>query len=149
MQLRHPQDLGAGILFLLFGAGAYLTSGELQVGDAATMGPGYIPRMLALGLMLIGALTAARAFAASGPAVERFGARPLILVTLSVLVFAITVRWLGVIIATLLIVGIGSLADRESRPREIVIAGIVLAALSVGLFVHALGVQMPIWPSSP
>ncbi len=146
LHLRHPQDLGAGIMFLLFGAGAYAFSGELQVGDAATMGPGYIPRMLAYGLMLIGIATAGRAFAADGPTIEQFGIRPLVLVTLSVIVFAVAVRPLGAIVATLLIVVVGSLADRESRRIEIVVSALLLAAISVGLFVYALGVQMPVWP---
>lgn len=149
MRLRHPQDLGAGLLFLVFGVGGWLTSGDLQVGDAATMGPGYIPRLLALGLMLVGAVTSFRAFAAEGPAVERFGVRPLILVTLSVLIFAVAVRTLGAVVATLLIVGVGSLADRESRWGEIAVAALALAVLAVGLFVYALGVQMPVWPARP
>lgn len=147
MRLRHPQDLGAGILFLLFGVGAWLSSGELQVGDAATMGPGYVPRLLAVGLMVIGAATSARAFVAEGPGIDQFGVRPLVLVTLSVVLFALAVRPAGALLATLLIVGVGSLADRESRPREVVVAAVVLAALAVGLFVKGLGVQMPIWPT--
>lgn len=100
--------------------------------------------------MLVGAVTSFRAFAAEGPAVERFGARPLILVTLSVLIFAVAVRTLGAVVATLLIVGVGSLADRKIRRwGEIAVAALALAVLAVGLFVYALGVQMPVWPARP
>ena len=39
-----------------------------------------------------------------------------------------------------------SAASREFRPRESLIAGILLAALAVGVFVIGLQLQLPIWP---
>jgi hypothetical protein len=39
-----------------------------------------------------------------------------------------------------------SAASHEFRPRESLVAGVLLAALAVGVFVVGLQLQLPIWP---
>lgn len=143
---RNPQDIGAGVLFILFGIAALTFSRELEFGTTFTMGPGYVPRVLAFVLIGLGAIIAGRGLVTPGPALTPSGVRPILLVTASVLAFAATVLPLGAIVATILLVAIGAVADRESRPREVAMTAVLLAVVAVGLFVKALGVQMPILP---
>jgi hypothetical protein len=39
-----------------------------------------------------------------------------------------------------------SAASHEFRPKEAVVAGALLSALAVGVFVIGLSLQLPIWP---
>ncbi len=50
------------------------------------------------------------------------------------------------VIAALLLIGIGSLAGRELRPLEVVIAALVLVAMTLGIFVWGLGLPIQVWP---
>jgi hypothetical protein len=44
---------------------------------------------------------------------------------------------------------VASAASSEFRPRESLVAGLLLAALAVGVFVVGLQLQLPIWPLQP
>ena len=72
--------------------------------------------------------------------------RPTIIVLGSVVLFGAIVRPIGVALSTVILIVASSAASREFRPREALIAGIVLAALAVGVFVVGLQIQLPIWP---
>jgi hypothetical protein len=52
----------------------------------------------------------------------------------------------GVALSTVLLIVTASAASHEFRPRESLIAGVLLAALAVGVFVIGLQLQLPIWP---
>ena len=52
------------------------------------------------------------------------------------------------VLSTIGLIVVASTASREFRLRESVISGILLAALSVGVFVIGLKLQLPIWPGS-
>ena len=64
----------------------------------------------------------------------------------SLLVFAFAMDRLGVVIATMLLVAVGSLAGREFRPFEVAASAIALALLTVVIFVWGLGLPIPVWP---
>ena len=42
-RVRSPQDLGAGVVFVLIGAAGIYFGQDLAFGSAARMGPGYFP----------------------------------------------------------------------------------------------------------
>ena len=44
--------------------------------------------------------------------------------------------------------GTASSASREFRWRESIVAGCILAAAAVGVFVIGLKLQLPIWPAA-
>ena len=52
----------------------------------------------------------------------------------------------GLAISTVILILLASAASHEFRPKEALIAGALLAALSVGVFVLGLHLQLPIWP---
>jgi ABC-type Mn2+/Zn2+ transport system permease subunit len=76
----------------------------------------------------------------------RFKWRPLVVVLGSVVLFGAIVRTVGVALSTVLLIVTASAASHEFRPRESLIAGVLLAALAVGVFVIGLQLQLPIWP---
>ncbi len=57
------------------------------------------------------------------------------------------VTYAGIVVSTILLIVVASAASHEFRFRESLVAGAVLAALAVGVFVIGLKLQLPIWPA--
>jgi hypothetical protein len=64
----------------------------------------------------------------------------------SVVLFGAIVQHVGVAISTVILIVTASAASHEFRPREALVAGVLLAVLAVGVFVIGLQLQLPIWP---
>ena len=65
----------------------------------------------------------------------------------SVVLFGFIVIKLGLALSTLILIVLSSSASREFRPLESVVSGVVLAILCISVFVLALKLQLPIWPT--
>jgi len=146
IRITNPKDFWAGALFVAIGLGTIVLGSRYTLGSAARMGPGYFPRILGILLIVLGAVLAVRATRTLGPPLPRFGWRPLVVVLGSVVLFGAIVNWMGVALSTVILIVAASAASREFRPREAVIAGVLLATLAVGVFVIGLQLQLPIWP---
>ena len=144
--IRNPKDFWAGALFIAIGVATIVVSARYALGTAARMGPGYFPRILGLLLVGIGLVLAVRATRSAGGPMPQFFWRPLVVVLGSVVLFGAIVQVVGVALSTVILIVTASAASREFRPRESLIAGIMLAALAVGVFVIGLQLQLPIWP---
>ena len=146
IRISNPKDFWAGALFVAIGAGTIILGSRYTLGSAARMGPGYFPRILGILLIVLGTVLALRATRTSGPPLPRFQWRPLVVVLGSVVLFGAIVNWMGVALSTVILIVAASAASREFRPREALIAGVLLATLAVGVFVIGLQLQLPIWP---
>ena len=144
--IRNPKDFWSGALFIAVGIAAIVLGSNYALGTAARMGPGYFPRILGILLIVLGGILALRATRTPGGPIARVHWRPTIIVLGSVVLFGAIVRPLGVALSTVILIVTSSAASREFRPREALVAGIVLAALAVGVFVVGLQIQLPIWP---
>jgi hypothetical protein len=146
MSIRNPKDFWSGVLFVVLGVATIALASKYTLGTAARMGPGYFPRILGILLIVLGAILALRATRTVGPPMSPFRWRPLVVVLGSVVLFGAIVRIVGVALSTVILIVTASAASHEFRPREALIAGVVLAALAVGVFVIGLQLQLPIWP---
>ena len=149
MPIRNSRDFWSGVLFTLLGAGALAVGSKYTLGTAARMGPGYFPRILGILLIVLGVTIAVRALRVRGEAMPRLRLRPLVVVLGRVVLFGAIVRPLGVALSTVILIVAASAASPEVRPREALVAGLLLAALAVGVFVIGLQLQLPIWPLQP
>jgi hypothetical protein len=145
--VRNPKDFWSGLLFIAIGAAAILLASKYAIGSAARMGPGYFPRVLGILLIVLGAILALRAFKLDGPPLPRWKWRPTVVVLGSVVLFGAIVQPVGIALSTVILIVGASMASPEFRPRESLIAGVLLAALAVGVFVIGLKLQLPIWPA--
>lgn len=116
------------------------------MGTADHMGPGYLPNVLGVILILLGLIISGRSLSLSGETMEPIALRPLLLVTLALLAFTFFVQPFGLVLATLSLVVISSLGSSEFRLREVVLLYLVLAVLAVGLFVYLLKIPFRVWP---
>jgi putative tricarboxylic transport membrane protein len=144
--IRHPKDFWAGVLFIALGGGACLIALDYAMGSAGRMGPGYFPRSLGLLLAFLGLILVLRSFKLEGEKILFPTFMPLVIVLASVFVFGIAVNYLGLVIATILLVLVSSAAAHDYRWKESVVASIALAVFVVIAFQYGLKLQLPTWP---
>jgi hypothetical protein len=145
--MRSPKDFWAGVLFAALGIAAIAVGARYNLGTAARMGPGYFPRILGILLVVLGAIIALRGIKIPGPPVPAWKWRPTLVVLGSVVLFGLMVAKIGVAISTVVLIVASSAASHEFRAKEAIIAGVLLSALAVGVFVVGLNLQLPIWPA--
>ena len=142
------KDVLAGLLFVGTAVLGLWVSRDYPIGTAFRMGTGYVPRLLCWILLLLGAIILVQGVrAAEGESEDvPLRRRPLVFVPLALVAFAFSVERLGLVLATVLLIGIGSLAGREMRPVETAVAGLALLAVSVAIFIWGLGLPIRVWP---
>ena len=140
------RDLASGLMFAAWGVAGLWFGRDLPIGIALRMGPGYVPWLLSWALIVFGSVIAVKGTMLGGAPLTRWHLRPLILLPLSLLAFAVLIEPAGLPIAALAVVVAGAVAGPEFRLGEVVILGLSLAVCSVGLFIYGLGLPMTIWP---
>jgi hypothetical protein len=147
-KIPRPKDFYAGLLFVAFGVFAIIIARNYPLGTAARMGPGYFPRLLGMLLIVLGAALSLIALRGRGTPLPGWKWRPVSIVLLSVVAFGLVLTHIGLVLSTIGLIVVASTASREFRFRESLLSGALLAALSVGVFVIGLKLQLPIWPGS-
>jgi hypothetical protein len=147
MPIRSPKDFWAGLLFIGLGILAITVGSRYNLGTAARMGPGYFPRILGILLIVLGMIITFRGVRWDGEPLQKWRWRPTLVVLLSVVVYGLLIGWLGMAISTVLLIVAASAASHEFRWKESIVAGLLLSAMAVVVFVVGLSVQLPIWPA--
>ena len=140
------QNVLGGLLLVLFGVIGLALGGALDIGTPRRMGPGFFPRLLSWLLVGIGAgIALAGARGTSAERVSPGAWRPLAMVTIALLCFQLLIDRLGLVVATIAVVGIAALGGRDTRWPEVVALAGLLAAGAALLFVKALDLPIPLW----
>ena len=139
-------DLAFAAFLVALGALAFALASELTVGTAAAMGPGYVPRWLALIIMIYGGALGVRSAFSGGVSFPDMAWRPLLLISASVAVFAILLPVAGLAITSLAVVVCAGWAAYDVRMHENALLAVALAIFAVVLFVTVLGLPIPVWP---
>jgi hypothetical protein len=144
MRARNPQDLLAGLVLVAVALFALWASGGLSQGRLGALGPGMMPRATAVLMGAVGVLVALSAFFAPGPRLERWSLRGPFFVCLALVAFAVTIRWVGLLVAGPLVAIISGAASPETRIKEIVIFGLAVTIFSIALFRYVLNLPIPV-----
>lgn len=145
IDIRNRRDFCAGLLFVFFGVVAVVVATDYPTGNALRMGPGYFPTLLGSTLFFLGLLIQVRSLFFHAEAMKPWIPRPILVVLGAVLSFAFLIESAGLVLATLAVVIVSSLAGEEFRLRELVLLSLMLVALAVGLFAYGLGLPFKIW----
>jgi hypothetical protein len=147
---RDWRDVIGGLVMIAIGLfWAIWAQEHYRLGTPTRMGPGWFPMYLGYVLAVIGALITLPAWfrqRQGDPVVIEW--RPMIWITASVLVFAATVKWIGLTPAIFLQIGLCVLGDTKLG----IVGTLILAALTAIachlIFYVGLDVQLPpfVWP---
>lgn len=144
--LRAPNDLIAAVFLLACAGLAWWFGRDLSVGTAFRMGPGYIPRLLSWIVLGFGLLLLVRAFVMAGPRLSPWPLRPIVLVLGAMVVFALSVERAGLLLASLLAVGLAALATPQNTWRSTLVLAAVLAVAACVLFPWLLQLPLRVLP---
>lgn len=139
-------DLLFGLFLTAVAVVAFVATRRLAMGTVADMGPGYMPRVFAAGLLGFGLFFAGRGLIGPARKLDPVKLRPLVGILAAVAVFALLVVTAGLALASFVTILTAGFASSETRPLENILFGTALAAAAVMLFVKALSLPVPIWP---
>ena len=146
MHIRSPKDFWAGLFFIAAAAGFMLLSRQYSMGNMHRMGPALFPTLVGALLVGLGLIITARSFAIDGPPVPRFHARPILISLIAIALFGVALAHFGLVAAVAVLVAVGAVASRDSKPLEVAGLIAVLIMFSVGVFAWLLGLPIPLWP---
>jgi len=147
MRIRAPKDFWAGVMFCAFAAVALFAARGYSLGSAGRMGPGYFPLLLGLALAGLGAVLVVRAIVIDGEPLPRFHVLPLAIIAVAVCLFGLAIEPLGLVVSLAILIVLAAVAGLQFRLLETVALAVGLIVFSVGVFVYALGLPLPVWPS--
>ncbi|HRJ68511.1 MAG TPA: tripartite tricarboxylate transporter TctB family protein [Beijerinckiaceae bacterium] len=144
--IKSPQDLAASLFLLGIAVLALWLGRDLSTGTLRQMGPGMLPKALAVLLAGLAVVLLIDAFKEAGEELAAWSPRAIIFVLGAFCAFGFAVRPLGLSVAGPLAVIIAGFASNETKFVETLIFGLVMTAFCVGLFKFALGLPIPLAP---
>ena len=136
------------VIGIVFVVGAY----NYQMGTAARMGPGFFPRILGFIMAGLGVIIAGIGLKnqAQFAATEGIGWtwKPVIILTVAVVLFGFTLPTLGMIIAISLLTFISGIAAHDKNYRELAMITVIMCIFCAGVFIWGLKLQMKLFPWS-
>jgi hypothetical protein len=143
------RDRAPGAFFVVIGVGAYLIARDYPAGTAFQMGPGYLPAVVSILLILCGAgiIALGGRDLPDGDDESPEWSSPAILVRLmiailgSYVVFAFALPVLGLAISVFLLVVIAAAARPDIRLPEVLALAVALAVICPVVFINLLGLS--------
>jgi hypothetical protein len=144
---RPTKNLLAALMFIVFALFGLWLARDLEGGGASDMGPGYFPRIVCIVLIALGGTLAVIDLMRQGEPPEGWAWKPMLLVTASAIAFAFLLRPIGLVGTIAATTVLASAAGTLLRPLALALLVAVLIAVNVGIFVVALKMPIPLWPS--
>jgi putative tricarboxylic transport membrane protein len=142
----RSQDFATGLLFIGIGLGALWISADYPLGTAQRPGTGVLPRILCWCLIGTGALLWLKTAFSEGPPVTGWAWRPMVMITLAVVAFALLVDRAGLVVAMVVSMTLAALGTPETRWREYGLFALLMIGIGIGVFIYGLGMPIPILP---
>jgi hypothetical protein len=139
-------ELIGGAILAAVGAGALYIGSSYRMGTSFNMGAGYFPRLVAGGLLLLGAVLMIRGLRAGIRSWPAMPVRPTLAILGATLAFGLSVETIGLFLASLLSVLIASAATTPETWRRPALIALVLAAMASLVFGVLLNLSLPLWP---
>ncbi len=138
------KDFLSGLMFIAFGLVALYFGRKLAMGTAVRMGPGYVPHMLAYIMMGLGFLITIVALVTASEPVEAPKWKPITLVTIGIVIFALLFERAGLFPALVALILIASAGGEEFKLSEVLANIAVLTVLCVIVFKVGLSMNISI-----
>jgi hypothetical protein len=144
LALANNKDVWAGLMLIAIGAGAIFVARNYPFGTALRMGPGFFPVVLGGLLIVFGLAVLAIGLRKGESMTGSWSLRALIILPLSLILFGLLMEYAGFVPAMLVLIVGSATASTEFRFLEVLLFAAGLTALSVAVFVWALGLPYPL-----
>jgi putative tricarboxylic transport membrane protein len=146
LKVLAPQDFYGGMALILLALIAFVASNDLPGMRGFAFGPGTAPRLFAFVLALLSLGVVVTSLLTAGPHITGYKIRGVIFIIGSILVFAATIRPLGLVIASFACMVCCAAAAEDIKWRETVIIAAVMTAFCAVLFIYGLNLPFQLWP---
>ena len=145
IRVQAPQDLVAGASLVAAALFFLWSAGPLDSGRMGAPGPGLLPRFLAWMVGAAGVALVGLGLSRPGESLGRWPMRGPVLIALSVVAFALTIRVPGLAVAGPAAMLVAGAASPETRWKELAIFSVAVTAVCIGLFRTLLHLPIPIF----
>ena len=140
----NNKDVWAGLMLIGIGAAAIVLARDYPFGTALRMGPGYFPIVLGGLLIVFGLYVLASGLRRAEAMAGSWSLRALVVLPLSLVLFGLLMDHGGFVPAMIVLIFASATASTEFRFVEVLLFSVGLTALSVAVFVWALGLPYPL-----
>jgi hypothetical protein len=144
LEFLENKDFWAGAMLIVAGAATMLIARHYSFGTTLRMGPGYFPTVLGGILVLFGLYLLLAGLRSSEKITGAWSLRAMIALPLAFVLFGVLMTYAGFVPALLVLIFGSALASPQFKLVEVVVLSVALTALSVVLFVWALGLPYPL-----
>ena len=145
-RIKNINHVLTGIFLILVALLAFYLSARLSTFTEVGLGSGFVPRMFASIQLFLGAMLIGSGFLTTDESDEGWQFRPLVVLA-AIAFFGVTIERMGLVVALTGLVLIACTANRGTKFYEALALAFGSSVLSALLFVKALGLSIPIWPS--
>jgi len=128
-----------GAFFILTGALFAVQSLAVDLGTWRKIGPGGMPIVLSVLLMLLGAVILIQATRSEGEPVGQLAWRGILFILLAPILFGLTVRGLGFVVSVFITALFAAFASFKMTPVYAVLLAVALTVFSTVVFSYGLG----------
>jgi len=146
LRVQNPQDFYGGMALIMLALIAFVASNDLPGMRGFAFGPGTAPRLFAFALALLSLGVVVTGLLTKGPHITPYKVRGMVFIIGAILVFAATIRPLGLVIATFSTIVVCAAAAEDVKWRETVIWAVILTAFCSVLFPYGLNLPFQLWP---
>jgi hypothetical protein len=146
IRVKNPRSLLLGLFLAGVGILGIGAGWDLSMGEAAEMGPGYMPKILSGILVGFGAVIGASGVRSEGQSLGRWAWGPAAVVTGAVVLFGLAIEHLGLALTSVMMMLVATIAAPERRWRQALPFAVALALACVIVFRVALGLPLRVWP---
>jgi putative tricarboxylic transport membrane protein len=135
-------SVSGGLAVAVLGASVALISASYPVGTLGRMGPGFLPLVVGVVMLVLGLLIAISDVRSGAVTEEEVKLRPFVAVFAAIIAWVEIVPRFGLVPATVALVVIAAFAQRQPRILATVVTALVLSFLGVAIFIWGLGARL-------
>ena len=146
MRIKSGQDLLTGLLFVAVGVAGLWIGSSYPMGSAQRPGTGVLPYILSWCLVGTGGLLWLKAMLVEGPGLTGWAWRPVIMISLATIAFALLVDRYGLVAAMLGSMTLAALGTPETRWGEYTVFAAIMLVIGIAMFIWGLGMPIQVLP---
>ena len=146
LRVLNPQDFYGGMALILLALIAFVASNDLPGMRGFAFGPGTAPRLFAFALALLSLGVVVSGLLTAGPHITGYKLRGVIFIIGSILVFAASIRPLGLVVASFACMVCCAAAAEDIKWKETLLIAALVTAFCAVLFPYGLNLPFQLWP---